>query len=174
MDDGTLEQTGSGWQLRFERRLRHPPEKVWRVLTEPDHLVAWFPSTIEGERRAGAPLTFAFPFEDAPALDGEMLVYDPPSLLEFRWDTDIVRFELEPADGGCRLTFTTAIDQVGKGARDLAGWHACLDTLAHHLDGTAPPAQDPPRWAQLQARYAERLPDEASTVGPPEWAHADT
>lgn len=174
MDDGTLEQTGRGWQLRFERHLPHEPEKVWRALTEADHLAAWFPTTIEGDRRTGAPLRFAFPQEDSPPLEGEMLAYDPPSLLEFRWDTDLVRFELHPVAGGCRLTFTTVIDEVGKGARDAAGWHVCLDELAHHLEGTTAPEEDPPRWVQLQAHYAELLPDQASTIGPPDWAHAET
>lgn len=169
MDDGTLEQTDRGWQLRFERRLPHPPAKVWRALTEPEHLAAWFPTTIEGERRAGAPLRFTFPMEDSPVLEGEMLTYDPPSVLEFRWDTDLVRFELRP-DGadGCRLTFTTVIDEVGTGARDATGWDVCLDVLAHHLAGTTPPWDPDTRWRDVHPRYVERLPDEASAIGPPD------
>ena len=58
---GKLEQGHDGrWQLRFERRLTHPQEKVWRAITDPEHLAAWFPSTIEGERAAGARLRFSF------------------------------------------------------------------------------------------------------------------
>ncbi len=37
--------------VRFSRRLPHPPEKVWRALTEAEHLAAWFPTTVEGELR---------------------------------------------------------------------------------------------------------------------------
>ena len=55
-DEGRLTQAGDRWQLRFERRLAHPPEKVWRALTEPEHLAAWFPSEIHGDREAGATL----------------------------------------------------------------------------------------------------------------------
>ena len=51
---GELSQQEGRYQLRFERRLPHPPEKVWRALTEPHHLEAWFPAAIEGERAAGA------------------------------------------------------------------------------------------------------------------------
>ncbi|MGW4592021.1 hypothetical protein [Amycolatopsis thermoflava] len=29
--------------LVFERHLKHPPEKVWRALTEPGELATWFP-----------------------------------------------------------------------------------------------------------------------------------
>src|SRR5438105_10315698 len=53
---GELERAGDRWLLRFVRRLPHPPEKVWRALTEPEHVAAWFPADIEGERRSGAPL----------------------------------------------------------------------------------------------------------------------
>ncbi|MGI8921519.1 MAG: SRPBCC domain-containing protein [Solirubrobacteraceae bacterium] len=80
--DGQLTQIGDRWQLRFTRALAHPPEKVWRALTEPEDLAAWFPTTIEGQRVAGAALRFAFPFE-MPPIEGEMLRYDPPSVLEF-------------------------------------------------------------------------------------------
>src|SRR5947208_3427599 len=80
---GKLEQGRDGrWQLRFERQLAHPQEKVWRAITEPEHLAAWFPSTIEGERAAGARLRFSFPDGVAEPIDGVMLAYDPMSLLE--------------------------------------------------------------------------------------------
>lgn len=32
--------------LRVERRFSHPPEKVWRALTESAHLAHWFPSDV--------------------------------------------------------------------------------------------------------------------------------
>lgn len=61
---GTTEHLDDGrWRLRFVRTLPHPAEKVWRALTEPAHLAHWFPSTIDGERAAGAPLRFVFPHE---------------------------------------------------------------------------------------------------------------
>jgi Activator of Hsp90 ATPase homolog 1-like protein len=53
-----LEESGGRWRLRFTRRLPHPPEKVWRALTEPEHLSAWFPTDIHGERASGAILRF--------------------------------------------------------------------------------------------------------------------
>src|SRR5712691_3484864 len=82
---GRLEPVGDRWQLHFTRRLPHPPEKVWRALTEPEHLAAWFPTDIEGERAAGAPLRFVFRDGEMPPVDGEVITYDPPSALELRW-----------------------------------------------------------------------------------------
>jgi hypothetical protein len=53
---GTLDQVGGAQRLTFVRRLAHPPARVWTALTEPDHLAAWFPAAIEGDRAAGAKL----------------------------------------------------------------------------------------------------------------------
>jgi uncharacterized protein YndB with AHSA1/START domain len=73
------------WEVRFTRRLPHPPEKVWRAITEPAHLEAWFPTTIDGERKAGAPLTFDFGKKEVDAMHGEMRAFDPPHVMELSW-----------------------------------------------------------------------------------------
>ena len=138
MSYGTLDQPGSGrWQLRFSRPLPHPQEMVWRAVTEPDHLAHWFPTTIEGERAAGSHLRFSFPGGQAPPFEGEMLAFQPPSLMEFRWGPDILRLELRPVEGGTALTLLDTLEERGKAARDAAGWHVCLDGLAAHLGGEA-------------------------------------
>jgi uncharacterized protein YndB with AHSA1/START domain len=167
--EGQLEQSDGRWRLRFTRRLPHPPEKVWRALTEPEHLAAWFPTDIEGKRVAGAALRFVFRNGEGPAIDGEMIAYDPPSVLELRWgNEETLRFELRPDGEGSVLTFLNTFDELGKAARDAAGWHACLDALAHHLDGTEAPAKPAERWQQLHRSYIERFGPEAATIGPPE------
>lgn len=170
--DGQLRQVDGRWQLQFVRRLGHSPQKVWRALTEDEHLEAWFPTTIEGERAVGAKLRFSFRESDeAPVLDGEMLVYEPPSVLEFAWgDDDILRFELEPDGDGTILTLLATFDEHGKAARDAAGWHAKLDILAAHLDGITPSWDPDRRWAEVHPGYVERFGPEASTIGPPDWA----
>jgi uncharacterized protein YndB with AHSA1/START domain len=175
--EGRLELVDGRWQLRFVRRLAHSREKVWRALTEAEHLAAWFPTTIEGERRPAARLRFAFPdHPDAPAEHGEMITYDPPSVLEFTWggppegepgEYEHVRFELTEDGGGCVLTFVTAYDAVGKSARDAAGWHVCLDLLEHALAGAKPDWKPEDRWPSLNRRYQERFGPEASAIGPP-------
>jgi uncharacterized protein YndB with AHSA1/START domain len=166
---GDLEQLDDGrWRLRFTRTLAHPQEKVWRAVTEPEHLAHWFPTTIEGERAAGAPLRFSFAAGEAPPFDGEMVVYDPPSVLELRWGTDILRLELRPAATGTELTLLDTLDERGKAARDGTGWHVCLDGLAAHLDGEPAAGGSLDTWPDLQPRYVERFGPEAATIGPPE------
>jgi uncharacterized protein YndB with AHSA1/START domain len=68
--EGRLEEVAGRWRLRFERLLPHPPQKVWRALTQEEHLAAWFPTTIEGDLRPGAPLRFAFRGEGYPPSEG--------------------------------------------------------------------------------------------------------
>jgi uncharacterized protein YndB with AHSA1/START domain len=166
--EGQLEPAGERWRLRFVRRLPHPPEKVWRALTEPEHLAAWFPTEIRGERAAGARLRFVFPRGEGPTLDGEMIACDPPRHLELRWgEGEELRFDLEPEGEGTVLTVVNTFDELGKAARDAAGWHACLDMLAHHLAAEQPPGGPGESWPRLHAGYIERFPAEASTIGPP-------
>jgi uncharacterized protein YndB with AHSA1/START domain len=165
---GELHHLDGRYQLRFRRRLRHSPEKVWRALTEPDQLRTWFPADIEGELAAGAPLRFVFRNGEGPPTDGQMIVYDPPSVLEFRWNEELLRFELQPDGDGCVLTFVNTFDELGKAARDAAGWHTCLDVLEHELAGEEPPWAPPDRWQEVHTSYVESLGPEASTIGPPE------
>ncbi|HEV7528742.1 MAG TPA: SRPBCC family protein [Solirubrobacteraceae bacterium] len=170
--NGKLEQAGERWRLRFTRELAHPPEKVWRALTEHEHLQAWFPHTVVGEWTAGAPLRFQSKHGD---FEGEVLACQPPSLLEFRWGPDTIRLEVAPASGGdgCTLTLIDTLQELGKAARDGAGWHACLDALQDELDGRAPAADSSARWNAVHPGYVEAFGPEAATIGPPEAVLAD-
>jgi uncharacterized protein YndB with AHSA1/START domain len=90
--------------LRFERRLAHPVDVVWRAITESDELEHWFPSKVEVETlRPGAEMTFRFehmPLEGAPTtITGRVTEFEPPRLFAFYWGADHLRFELEPVSG---------------------------------------------------------------------------
>jgi uncharacterized protein YndB with AHSA1/START domain len=167
MDDaelGTLTRQGDRWLLTFTRRLAHPREKVWRAVTEPEHLAAWYPQEIVGERRAGAPLRFVSSAGDG--FDGQMLVFDPPEVMEFTWGTDRLRIELRADGAGTLLTLTDTFDELGKVARDGAGWHECLtpgrelrrDAATAHgeLGRGAPRVRDSPRPDARPARPPSR------------------
>jgi uncharacterized protein YndB with AHSA1/START domain len=161
-----LEQTDAGPRLRFTRFLAHPPEKVWRAITEPEHLEAWFPDSIEVERwEVGAPLRFAV--KTGFGFGGEVLAFEPPRMLELRWGPDVIRLEVEPEGEGTRLTLLDTLEELGKAARDGAGWHTCLDRLEHHLDGTLPPWSSSDRWREVHPAYVDELGPEAATIGPP-------
>jgi uncharacterized protein YndB with AHSA1/START domain len=159
--------SGKQWRLRFTRQLPHPPEKVWRAITEPQHLEAWFPQRIVGEWAVGAPLEFEARGGEHPAFDGEVLAWDPPSLLEFRWGTDVIRFEVKPHAGGCTFVLTDVFDELGKAARDGAGWHTCIDFLEHHLSGTTAHWASGERWSEVHPGYVEKFGEAASAIGPP-------
>ncbi len=172
-DYGQLERHGGRLLLRFTRRLQHPPATVWRALTEPEQLLSWFPTTIEGERRSGARLRFAHRNTAGAPFDGEMLAFEPPSLMELRWGEEILRFELRPEGDGCVLLFTNTFDELGKASRDGAGWHTCLDLLAYQAGGEPAPWSSPDRWRAVREDYVERFGREASMIGPPaEWEQA--
>ena len=171
-DLGVLDRAGDRHSLTFVRSYPHPPELVWEVITEDEHLAVWFPQRIVGERRAGAALRFLTTDDDADGFDGTMVAFDPPRALEMTWGTDTLRIELEPDGDGTRLTLTDTFDELGKAARDAAGWHECLVRLAATLAGSAPPDWGSV-WSDVHPRYVERLGPAASTIGPPEGARVD-
>jgi uncharacterized protein YndB with AHSA1/START domain len=164
---GTLAKRGDAWELTFVRHLAHAPEKVWRAITEPEHLAVWFPQQIVGERRAGAPLRFVSSAGDA--FDGEMVVFDPPSVLELAWGADRLRVELHADGEGTRLVLTDRFADLGKAARDAAGWHECLARLAAHANGAEVPGWGD-IWQAVYPEYVAVLGPQAATIGPPEAA----
>jgi uncharacterized protein YndB with AHSA1/START domain len=170
MDDlGELTKVDDRWQLRFVRWLAHPPEKVWAAVTEPDHLRVWFPFDIEGERAAGAPLRFLFREDEAPDFDGEMVEFDPPRVMELKWEGDErVRLEVAPDGEGTQLTLLNRFDELGKAARDGTGWHVCLELLIDHLEDRDTGWDTVARHRELNPKYVERLGPEAASVGIPE------
>ena len=165
-DLGTLEQRGDDVIVTFVRRLPHPVEKVWRAVTEPEHLKAWFPDTIEVTSwTPGAPLRFVMQTGDS--FDGEVIAVEEHRLLELRWGTDRLRIELE-ADGDTTiLTLRDTFTELGKAARDAAGWHECLDNLGADLDGE-PAAAPGSVWKEVHPKYVDAFGPAAATIGPPE------
>jgi uncharacterized protein YndB with AHSA1/START domain len=147
---GTYETIDDRPALRFERRLNHPVERVWRAISDPEELKAWFPSAVSGEMAPGSELTFTFEQGEAPPMHGAVTEHDPPRVLAFDWGDDHLRFELEPAAGGTILRFTCLLDARDKAARDAAGWHFCLDRLEAALGGAAP---DDEAWRELYVEY---------------------
>jgi hypothetical protein len=86
--------------------------------------------------------------------------------MELSWGVDVLRIEVEPDGTGTVLTLTDTFGELGKAARDGAGWHECLDRLESALGGDEP-APWGERWPEINARYVERLGPEAATIGPP-------
>jgi len=166
--NGTLEQTEAGPRLRFVRHLAHPPERVWRALTEPGELGSWFPQRVVLARWAvGEPISFEHERVPEATFEGTVLAFEPPRVLEFTWGPDVLRFELEADDEGTQLTLLDTIEELGKAARDAAGWHVCLEELGCALDGAPASSRTSEHWREVHASYVEQLGPAAATIGPP-------
>ena len=131
-----VEKTGDKWTLVLVRELHHPPEKVWRALTDPDELRQWAPYDSDTNLgRAGTQVTLTTVGAPSPhVVQTTVKRADAPNELEFEWGGGDLRWELRPHGSGTRLTLWAKIDRryVAMGA---AGWHICLDVLGHLLDG---------------------------------------
>ena len=176
---GTLQDHSSNHSLRFERLLTHSPERVWRALIEDEDLARWFPARMEGPREAGASLRFVFPpkagqvpadsTEEGTIMPGQMLVFDPPSVLEYEWLGDVLRWELDPRGESTLLTFSHTFADKARAARDASGWDICLASLGSLLAGVTAEPYTPERHDALFERYAQRFgPDAAVLKAPPE------
>jgi uncharacterized protein YndB with AHSA1/START domain len=124
--------------LRMERWLKHPPEKVWKAMTEPDRLADWFPGKVELDLRAGGALSFEL---DDDTDKGTITDLDPPRLIAYTWGTDHLRWELHPDGEGTRLVLMHTFDDRAGAASFGAGWHTCIVALELALDGR--PGADP-------------------------------
>ncbi|WP_188196339.1 SRPBCC family protein [Nonomuraea sp. SYSU D8015] len=141
--------------IRMQRRLPHPPEKVWRAITQPEHLAAWFPAevTIDGDR-----ISYGF------GPDGRITHNDPPHVFAHTWGDEHLRWELEP-DGptGTLLTFSHTFSDRHGAASFTTGWHHCILALFAHLDGRTFP-YDPSAAARLHDDYIHILGLDPVTV----------
>jgi uncharacterized protein YndB with AHSA1/START domain len=88
--------------LRLERTYLHPPELVWRALTEPSLVAEWL---MDNDFAPAVGHRFTLRTDPQPGFDGivhcEVLEIDAPNLMRWSWrggpiDT-VVTFELQPA-----------------------------------------------------------------------------
>ncbi|HEV7656648.1 MAG TPA: SRPBCC family protein [Mycobacteriales bacterium] len=157
------ESTAEGWVLVLTRQLEHEPAKVWAALTEPGQLERWAPFT--AERSLAEPGDLTLTMIDGPStvdLPATVTTADPPTLLEYRWGEDLLRWELIPAAAGTRLTLRHRVGSQDDLARAAAGWHLCLDVAGHLLDGDpVPPVRGREAlehgWQALHDDYAAQL-----------------
>lgn len=153
-------------ELRIERRLDHPPAKVWRALTEPAELAAWFPAAVELDLRLDGRIAFTFAegeddFVDDPDNSGVIRAYDPPRLLEYTWGVEVLRWELAPDGLGCLMTLTATFDDRPAAASYTAGWLTCFSALDRALGGSDEPIED---YAPRHEQYVRAFGLDAGTI----------
>jgi uncharacterized protein YndB with AHSA1/START domain len=151
-----VRKDGDKWTLILVRHLHHSPENVWQALTDPAQLSQWAPFEVDGSLdQVGTSVELTWVGAPKP-MEITVTRADAPSVLEYN-DT---RWELEPVDGGTRLTLWSSIDRrfVSWGA---AGWHISIDVLDRLLSGTpigriaGADAMKFEGWQRLNAEYAK-------------------
>jgi uncharacterized protein YndB with AHSA1/START domain len=151
MIDGTLETIDGRPALRFERRLAHSVERVWRAVSRPEELERWFPAAAEWTPAAGE--TF-----EAGGMTGEVIEVDAPHRLAWTFNGEHYSFELTAHEGGCLLVFTHVFSDRTLAAQTAAGWDAYFSRLEPHLDGDFLSEEAAHgSWEEVHERYAERF-----------------
>jgi uncharacterized protein YndB with AHSA1/START domain len=138
----TAESTRS---VVIERVFPHPPEKLWRALTESPLIAQWL---IKNDFEPAAGRKFQFRFDPMPQWDGvidcEVLVVDPLKQLSYTWGAlgldSVVLFTLTPSEGGTHLRmeqsgFRPDQQQAYGGAK--YGWNNFFNNLERVLSGGA-------------------------------------
>lgn len=106
--DETVRSQGETLALDFD--LPHPPEKVWRALTDPVLLAEWLLPVFDFRLEAEADFTFRT--QPYPGWDGTVncrfIEIDPPRKISYRWSVPfletVVTFTLTPTPSGTRLS----------------------------------------------------------------------
>ena len=166
-----IEKDGENWTLVLVRELRHAPEKVWSALIDPAQLKEWAPFDADGSLGTmGATVNLTTVGAPTPMVsETQIMRADAPSVLEYNWGGNDIRWQLEAQGSGTRLTLWHNIDRryIAMGA---AGWHICIDVMNHLLDDdplgrmVGPDAMRFGGWQQLHTEYRQQFGVEA-----PEW-----
>jgi uncharacterized protein YndB with AHSA1/START domain len=130
-----------------ERDLPHPPERVWRAITQPHLIEEWL---MKNDFAAQVGHRFNLRGDWGGVLDCEVLEVDPPATLAYRWDFDhddpafslrsVVTFTLTPTSAGTHLRMEQAgfrPDQPQAFGGAKYGWNenlGKLDALLARID----------------------------------------
>lgn len=123
----------------IERAFAHPPERLWRALTQPHLMAEWL---MRNDFRPVVGHAFTLTGDWGGVLDCEVLTVEPERQLAYTWNhvhdnpaydlRSVVTFTLTPTDTGTLLRveqagFQPHHKQAYGGAR--AGWKQFLDKL---------------------------------------------
>jgi uncharacterized protein YndB with AHSA1/START domain len=137
--------SGQTEAITFELDLQHPPEKVWRALTDPALLAEWLLPAVGFELAPGA--TFTFKTQPYPGWDGtvdcQLVEIEPQRKLTYTWDVPflqtVVTFTLTPTPSGTRLLIVQSgfrEDQRREFGGARYGWKAMGGKLVDLLGRT--------------------------------------
>ena len=126
-----------------EREIAHPPEKLWRALTQPHLMEEWL---MKNDFKPVVGHSFNLRGDWGGVLDCEVLAVEPNKTLSYTWNfvhddaafnlTSVVTFTLTPTGRGTRLRmeqsgFRPDQKQAYGGAK--GGWRQCFANLEQVL-----------------------------------------
>lgn len=126
------------------------PDRVYRAFLDPADLVGWYQAspdwTTPWARVDAVPGgKLAIRFEDPAGkhsfdLEGVFTEFIPDRLIDYTMtDGRRVRIELEPVEGGTRITETFDAEEVNNPELQRQGWMGLLDHLETYLAGEGDP-----------------------------------
>ncbi|MEQ8935684.1 MAG: SRPBCC domain-containing protein [Amphiplicatus sp.] len=126
-----------------EREFAHPPEKLWRALTEPHLIAEWL---MKNDFKPAVGHRFNLSGEWGGTLDCEVLEVEPNRTLSYTWDfahddpayalKSVVTFTLTPTEAGTLLRMEQAgfrPDQKQAFGGAHAGWKGFFQNLEQVL-----------------------------------------
>lgn len=124
-----ITQQAKGYKAVYERELAHESHKVWSMLADNSQLKLWFDELRIAEPGVGGKLVFDM--GDGSIEELSITDYEEGRVLAFEWWVDHVRFEVEEVNGEKSvLRLIETIERItDQTAKDLAGWHVCLDVI---------------------------------------------
>ncbi|MEV0849841.1 SRPBCC family protein [Streptomyces sp. NPDC049954] len=158
--------------LRMQRRIPHPPERIWEALTRPELTARWMPVEVRLDPSPGAGAAFRFPDGRRPPTRGTVLEAEEPWVLAYTWESDRLHWSVRPdraagaedGDSGVSLlTLVHTFDDHWGAASFASGWHVCVTALAQLLDGEEPDGAGD-RDGALHEAYVELFDLVGSTV----------
>ncbi len=128
-----------------ERFFPHPPEKLWRALTESPLVAQWL---MKNDIEPVVGRKFQLRADPVPnwngIIDCEVLVVDPLKQLSYTWGAfglgSVVLWTLTPAEGGTHVRMEHSGFLPGQQAAYQGatyGWQRFLSNLERVLDGVA-------------------------------------
>jgi uncharacterized protein YndB with AHSA1/START domain len=143
-------------EVRFERRIEHPIEKVWDAIATPDGIKGWL-GAAELDLTNGGGVRLQFDKTVGNVVTGTVTEVDPPHVLEYTFgqDDSILRWELQETDDdvqATRLTLTHTLPSPEHRAKTAAGWHTLLDMIPDAIEGKDPQWSQE-RWDEVHQQY---------------------
>jgi uncharacterized protein YndB with AHSA1/START domain len=138
-----MNEPAASRSLVIEREMPHPPEKIWRALTQGPLIEEWL---MKNDFQPVVGHQFNFRSTPVPGwngiIDSEVLVLEPNSRLSYSWGTmgmkSVVSWTLTPTKGGTHLRmeqtgFRSEQDANYKGA--TYGWTKFIGNMERVVGG---------------------------------------